>query len=332
MSEQPVDEKYLLSRTAELLEPLALEVRFNCDFHPEAVAETTCVRCGRGLCAECAAGAMPDFICRTCRSEAVKKKIFQYSFRSLRWPVLWVLLCALIAGIAYWQGVGNPDVAELTRRDAKAPWYEQSLGKLYLAKASRENQRAAALRELKRPDEAMVWSGRAALSFARGADYWKSAPGGPLMRIGEAMSLAYAGEPAAALKLMQELKLSDDVPAYPGYLYKCGQICELGGEKEKALDYYRRSLESAEKRAESGRDFDSLLTLLSSSKPESKLLASIQQICGVNLKYADLCEKLEPYHIVPQRRSGVRPEPVKQPLKKSSEADFTVEVLNQEKR
>lgn len=336
MRDSHSSEEQLFIKTAEVLSPLLDTTLAVCKYHPDLPAWSTCVVCGAGLCDACSKAVLPRFICPSCQAASTRRKLLLIRFKPWRWPLLWTLLCVSVAGIAYRMGVGNPTVEALSLRDKKVVWFHQDLGTLYLAKASRENQRAAALRLLRQPAKAAEWSARAALTFALTANCWKNTPVYNDLKIGEAVSLAYAGEVTLCLKILRSLNVASGNPVYPSYLYYLGRALEQSGDQVGAIDCYKKALTAAEAMAEADRGFDKLITMLSGGKQEGNVIASVQQICGVNLKYSDLTEKLAAYHLVPERRTESiwqpKSRPVPEPEKKNKDDDFTVEVIGQGKR
>jgi tetratricopeptide (TPR) repeat protein len=201
-------------------------------------------------------------------------------------------------------GMGNPSPAALAAKDIAWPWFLQDLGKLYLAQAGRENQRAAALNFLQRPAESEKWYRQAAGSFRKTAEYWKNTPVYYDLVIGEAKALSGSGGNQAAIDLLLPLKIPSGDPAYAAWQYYLGIIYEKNSNKPDAVECFRRALNAAS--AAAGRQMDSLITMLTGDRREAKMILSVKMMCETNLSYAELLELLKKYNLVQEEQSSYR--------------------------
>ncbi len=293
-----------LEQIAELLKPFATSSELKCNKHPETEAIMTCTGCGYGLCHDCIklTASQGEIICQSCSALAKKKQAVGLGVKLLKLPATWVLLCVLISGLAYSCNFSNPSLAVMKQREAKRPWFQQQVGKLLLDKASRENQRAAALRILKKNEEAVTWSKRAALSFAKTAEYWHDTPIYATLKLGEARSILESGDPERALIMFKTIKVKPNSVISPSYNYYIGQAYEKNNDTQKAQKYFQQAMTAAE--IVEKQQLDNLLDLETNDRRRGKVICSARIICGATLDVSDLTEKLEKYGIKP------KPEPL----------------------
>jgi tetratricopeptide (TPR) repeat protein len=252
-----------------------------CCKHPDQPAVVSCVECGKGICQQCL-NELPDsyrFICALCVARNIRKKVVFTGLKSLKSPVLWVCLCVLISAVAYAMGVGNPRLSTLMKRDRKWSWYSQDVGKLYLAKASRENQRAAALRELDKPEEAVVWTQRACHSFQQVADYWSSTPVHGYLLAAVAHQYYWAGEYKKALQILKPLKFKYGDPAAVGLNYMLGLVYERLGEKKLAKARFSEAIE--EQNSSYMKRLDNFINDMTGNRREAAKICMVRELCGL---------------------------------------------------
>ena len=293
-------------KAAAIIKPVAAGVSVTCWQHPDAAAAALCLKCGQGMCETCFDASLPRLICSNCLSSLTPKKLLTSALKSLRFPAIWVMACVIASGIAYGMGMGNPSPAALAAKDIAWPWFQQDLGKLYLAQAGRENQRAAALNFLQRPAESGKWYRQAAESFRKTAEYWKKTPVYYDLVIGEARALSGSGSNQAAIDLLRPLKIPPGDPAYAASQYYLGIIYEKGGNKLDAVECFRRSLNAAAAAAAAGRQMDNLITMLTGDRREAKMIISVKMMCETNLSCTELQELLKKYNLVQEEQSSYR--------------------------
>ena len=268
-----------------------------CSKHPDHAAVLTCVECGAGICQQCLI-EIPDsyrLLCPACNLKKIKKKIVFTGFKTLKSPVLWVVLCVLISAVAYAMGVGNPRLETMKKRDQKWNWYAQDVGKMYLSKATRENQRAAALVILGRPDEAVKWYARAAIAFELAADYWKATPVYEYLRAATASAYIQTGKSDKALEILDSIKLKHGDPSAVGVAFMQGRAHEKLGHNDKAKQAFKLALE---KRDDSiSRKMDDFIDVMTGDRREAKMIFSIRELCGLNISLDLLSAKLDKYGI-----------------------------------
>lgn len=322
-------------KAAAIIKPVAAAVCITCRQHPSAAA-ALCLKCGRGMCETCFEASHPRLICSDCRSALTPRKLLINALKSLRFPALWVMACVIASGIAYGMGMGNPSPAALAAKDISCPWFLQDLGKLYLAQAGRENQRAAALNYLQRPAESEKWYRQAAESFRKTAEYWKKTPAYYDLVIGEARALSGSGNNQGAIDLLLPLKIPSGDQAYAACQYYLGIIYEKNGNKPDAVECFRRSLNAAG--AVAGRQMDNLITMLTGDRREAKMILSVKMMCETNLSYAELQELLKKYNLAQEEQSSRRwkraavakeDESIvpRKETKPAADDDFKVEIL-----
>lgn len=289
-----------LEQVAELLEPFAASGGLHCSKHPEDEAIMTCTGCGCGLCRRClkTTASKGKVICQSCASGVVKKRALSSGIKLLKLPAAWVLLCVFISGIAYSCNFRNPTLAERTAIESNRPWFQKSVGKLLLDKASRENQRAAALRYLKRPDEAITWDKRAAIAFAKTADYWRETPVYTDLKIGEARSIMQSGDVERALTMLKVIEVKQSGVTYPSYSYYLGLAYEKNGNTTVAQQYFKKAMSTAE--IVKQHEKEHYTNLMSGDRRAAKVISSVRLICGVALNVDDLAKRLEKYGIKPK--------------------------------
>ncbi len=186
----------------------------------------------------------------------------------------------------------------MSAKEARRPWFQKQVGKLLLDKASRENQRAAALRILEKPDEAAVWNQRAAISFAKCAAYWQETPVYNDLKIGEARAILQSGDSSRALTMFKAIKLEKSSVIYPSYSYYLGQTYEKLDDDIQAQKCFQQAMSAAE--IIEKQQLDHYIDLMSKDRRRAKVICSVRLICGVSLNVSDLTEKLEQYGIKPK--------------------------------
>ena len=289
-----------LEQVAELLEPFAASSGLQCSRHPETEAIMSCTGCGCGLCRNClqTQAGKGKVICSACASRAVKKRTLIFGIKLLKLPAAWVLLCVFISGLAYSCNFRNPTLQERTATEAHRPWFQKSVGKLLLDKASRENQRAAALRYLKRTDDAIIWDKRAAITFAKTANYWQETPVYNDLKIGEARSVMQSGDTERALTMLKAIKVKSNEISYPSYNYYLGQAYESTGKPTVAQQYFKKAMVTAEIIEQHG--LENYTKLMTGDRRAAKVIGSVELICGTTLTVDYLAKKLEKYGIKPK--------------------------------
>lgn len=328
-----------VERVAEIVYPLVESPDVECCVHEGRQALITCSICGAGMCEECLRSRIGevDVICERCMIDKKRKASFLYAVKSLRLPVIWVLACIVFAGVAYYMGIGNPTVAELTKRDAKWPWYVHRVGKLYLAQGSREKQRAVVLTSQGKNSEARRWFWLAALSFGKAADYWKDTPGRAELIIAQADMLSEARLPSRALELMTPLRreIPEGSQLSMIYDYYCGKFTEKAGLSQESSTYFQNALNIAERGRESV--IDQMITRLSGNRKEAEFRMKLAAICGTDMspnEVIEACRKAlrleEPKDqwetMARESRKAAREWRKRKPVK----TDFKIEILDKE--
>lgn len=293
-----------LEQIAERLEPFAASSQLQCNKHPKNEAVMTCTGCGYGMCHDCikltaTTGAV---ICQSCSATAKKKYALSAMFKLLKLPAAWVLLCVFISGIAYSCNFSNPSLSTMSTREAKRPWFQKQVGKLLLDKASRENKRAAALRILKKDQEAVMWNQRAAVSFAKTAEYWRDTPVYHALKVGEARAILQSGDPKRALTMFKSIKIKTSSVIYPSYSYYIGQAYEKIDDSQQAQKYFQQAMSAAE--IVEKQQLDNYLDLMTNDRRRAKVIRSIRLICGATLDVSYLENKLKQYGISPKQESS----------------------------
>lgn len=290
-----------LEQVAKLLEPHAATFEQHCYKHPANEATMLCTVCGCGMCTQCigeSSASKLAIICESCSTATRNRQALNSVVKLLKLPAAWVILCVIISGIAYSCNLSNPSLTRMGEIEANRPWFQKQVGKLLLDKASRENQRAAALRYLKKSAQAAVWSKRAAVSFAKTAEYWQTTPVYNALKIGEARSLLAGGNPQRALKILKTIKVKNASITYPGYAYYLGQAYAKNGDPKRAWQCFQQAMSAAE--IVQRRQQEYFVELMSGDRRAAKVICSVRMICGVNLSVNDLAEKLKPYGIKPK--------------------------------
>jgi tetratricopeptide (TPR) repeat protein len=290
-------EQAALQQVDLIMEQLAPDPVISCSKHQEVTAVMSCVVCGQGICQQCLAD-IPDsykFTCAICTTRKIKKKIVFTGLKSLKSPVLWVLLCVLISAIAYAMGIGNPRLKTLKKRDLKWNWYSQDVGKMYLSKASRENQRAAALRMLDKPEEALVWNKRACKAFQLAAEYWAKTPVHGYLLAAVAHQYYWDGKYDKALKILKSLKFEHGDPATVGLNYMLGQVYEKIGNKKLAKASFTNAIN--EERSSYSKKMDNFITTMTGNRREARMVFMVRVVCELKIKPDALREKEKEYDI-----------------------------------
>ncbi len=280
------------SVAAVLNESLAHENVFACSIHPAEPAVAACRRCGKPLCFSCFSESFPELFCLECRAVGRRRALIRGGIGVLKLPVLWVGLCVLFSGIAYWRGFGNPSPAQMIRLDATRAWYMQEAPRLFLGEASRELRRAIDLRHRGREEQALVWARRGVENFARSAELWREAPVYPALRIAEGRGRFFLGDRAGAEKSLTDLELPESSRLFPAFACLRGELCEAAGRPEEAKEFFRRALDSA--RAAKRKALDDFLDEVLKDTAAGTTFYSVAYACDAMLGYEELLEKLLP--------------------------------------
>ena len=276
----------ILGNVGRIIAPLADDWRSKCVRHSETPGIAVCRRCGAGMCHECVADANPlaPLLCAACAVKEKGRTSLLKVLLSFRLPILWVLLCVSIAGISYAMGVGNPDIAEITRRDVKRLWWQRQAGMIHLGQASRCRKRAATLRHYGSRKEAIaVWSRRSAAAFAAAIAAWDAAPVLPDLQIAEAEMLTDAGNPAKALDVLSRLNVPVMDQAYPAYrLVWAAAAAKIGRPKTEIDPHLNAVIAELDRRELSiESNLDKMIEVASSEyRGEGELTAKVRLICG----------------------------------------------------
>lgn len=285
-------EQEVLKEIAGIIFPLTGKPDVVCREHKDAKAIVLCSQCSAGICWDCMRkGVNPEkMMCPQCTAEAEAGLSFFKYLKVLKFPAIWVLVCITAAGIAYGLGVGNPNLDEMQIKDKADPWYRKDAGTILLAQASRERQRAAALRVLNRDEEAKKWSLMASKSFAKCAEYWQGTPAVVNLKIAEALMLADAGDPDSALALLQNINIAPADQIYPSFQFHQGKIYLIKENNKKADEFFSHAWQS---KPGIGVDFDATLFEIANNPKEAEMVGKLRLICDTKWtpQMAEFCQK-----------------------------------------
>ncbi len=290
----------------ELLQPFSGRFKLACSVHPETAAVITCPRCGTPMCDQClqqsaAAGAV---LCAQCIAAAAKQRKIGFIIAIFRLPAFWIILAMTLATIAYACHWMNPTLAEKTAIQSDLPWFQQSIGKLWLAQAERTQKRAMTLISLHKTATAAKWQLRAAGAFAKTAAFWHDTPVYNSLKIGEARSRGAAGETADAIEILEQLKIDPAAEIYPAYCYYLGQFYLKRGSQKQAMQFFHRAMSSAEIVAM--KRLDNFIDLNSNDRRRARLIEKIRTITVSTIPLSLLKKLLAPYGIKAKRRKRRR--------------------------
>lgn len=274
----PAEDRELRENLAEVLygRPSGEEL-FSCRFHPGATAGGACRQCGAPLCETCFGESWPRLYCRDCRRRLKQVNLLKASLKSLKYPVLWVLLCVTVSGIAYAAGVGRPDLEALAAADAGRPWFRREAPQLLVAEGARQRRRAVALALLKREEQAKEWNDRAADAFSRAGELWQGTPVENSIAVAVARAYADGGDCRRAVAVLAALNPEERDPAFLSRLYYLGLYYEKLGETENALQWFDRAYAGAEQIAR--RSFDNLLDRVLNDRNEAARVLKVSLAC-----------------------------------------------------
>ncbi len=272
---------------------------FACHYHPAEPAVGACRNCGAPLCEGCFSAAWPRMYCTACRSRLKQLNLFKTGLKSLKLPVIWVLICVVASGIAYAVGVGNPSLEKIAERDAKKPWFRHEAPQLLIAKGSRQQRRAAALRILNRNEQAKKWSEWSVEAFADAAELWKNTPVYNSIRVAEAKAVGDLGDYRRALAILEPLELEQKDPAYLARLYTIGLYYEKLGDKAKSLEWFNKAYDGAV--LVSKKSFDNLIDRVTGDRNEAARVIKITSACNVLMDPSEIKKLLKDYDL-PARR------------------------------
>lgn len=285
-------EQEVLKEIGAIIFPLTGKPDILCSGHQGEKAAVLCSKCSAGICWECMRKMEnpADMLCPKCIAEAQEGLSFFKYLRLLKFPAIWVLVCILIAGIAYGLGIGNPNLEEMQVKDKNDPWYWKDAGTILLAQASRERQRAAALIVLNRDAEAKQWSLMAAKSFAKCAEYWQGTPAVVNLKIAEALMLADGGDIDSALGLLEKVTVTQNDQIFPAVKYHFGRLYLLKGDDKKADEFFTQAWQS---RPGYGSDFDAQLFETANNPKEAEMVGKIRLICDTKWmpQMGEFCQK-----------------------------------------
>ena len=275
----------------EILDGIPAE-GINCHEHKDINAYSTCSDCGRGICSDCVATAEDSWrlLCRSCLAKHRKITLSQM-LTTLKYPVLWVLLCLFIASTAYFAGFGNPSIKRFIKEDAKLPWFRQRAGTLYLSQAVRERNRANVLRDEGDTKEAQKWFGMSAEAFGLSTVAWKDTPAvvKPL-EIAGAQMLAFSGNPDKAIEKLQSLGIAPESDLYCPLQFNLGLAYEATGDKKKALEHFKIAL-AHYKEKKSSADLDSMIELAGKDTTQESYIKTVSTICGIDVPNTEIEKK-----------------------------------------
>lgn len=314
----------------EILEGIPAE-GIHCHEHKDINAYSTCSDCGRGICRDCMSSTKDSWrlLCRSCTAKRRKITLSQM-LTTLKYPVLWVLLCLFIASSAYVAGFGNPSIKRFIKEDATLPWFRQRAGKLYLAQAIRERSRADVLNAEGDTKEAQKWFGMSAEAFELSAGAWRDTPAVKPLGIAMAQMLISSGAPAKAIEKLLSLGIAPESNFYCPLQFQLGLAYEATGDKEKALEHFKTAL-SHFKEEKASFDLDSMIVLAGKDSTEENNLKTISMACGTDVPHDEIA-----------RKCGIRPagkEQVDNPRKdketpakneetnEDDDSDFNIEIL-----
>lgn len=250
----------------------------------------------------------------------------------LKLPVFWVLFCISAASILFTMGVGNPRLEKFVEEDAKLEWYKQRPGKIFMAQASREKQRAAALRYLDQVSDAEKWSLMAAEAFRKSAEYWKNTPVYLDLKIAEAVMLADAGKALDGFNILMEQEVVPGNRVYVSYNYYFGLVADKAGKKDDAESLLRKALSGTDSLQE--QILDKMLDSFAKDRREAGIISCVSLICGTAVSSEEIKKECK-------RKLGIRKDKKKSSRHKvkgekdghsgSSEdgnkTDFEIEIL-----
>lgn len=253
------------------------EELFACRFHSAENADGACRKCGVPMCRSCMAESWPRLICADCRGRLARVNLLKTGLKSLKLPVMWVLICVIASGIAYAVGVGNPSLEKIIERDNGRAWFRQDAPQLLIGKGSRQQRRAAALRILEHEEQAKKWNGWAVQSFARAGELWRGTPVENSIRTAEARAHAGAGDYRAAITILEALKPENRDPAYLTRLYCLGLYYEKLDDKEQSLQWFDKAYAAAKE--VSAKSFDNLLDRVLNDRNEAARILKVSLAC-----------------------------------------------------
>ena len=143
--------------------------------------------------------------------------------------------------------------------------------------ASRESQRAAALRFLNRDKEAEVWSLRSSEAFAKCATFWKKTPALPDLKVAEALMQANAGNTNEAIEMLKLISTKNSEQIFPVIQYYLGQLY-LKKDDDKQADAYFKKAWAARPGFDSG--IDNLLEGVAGGMKELEMMIKVRLICN----------------------------------------------------
>lgn len=270
-------EQEILSEISEVIFPLTSKPAISCAIHQDKKAVLLCSECSDGICSFCLSEteSFSRLICRNCLQKEKNDRSLLHYFRIVKFPALWVMICIVFAGIAYGMGVGNPDFEYMEQKDKDDPWYMKDAGTILFSQASRESQRAAALRYLNREHEARLWSLKASEAFAECALYWKDTPALPDLKTAEALMLGYAGDFDSAVEMLKALSVK-----YPDQIavvqYHIAQLYLQNGDDKQADIHFRKAWES---RSGLKSGMDNIIDGVANSMKELEMMTKVRIIC-----------------------------------------------------
>jgi hypothetical protein len=320
------DDKALREKLAEVLygQPSGEEI-FACRFHPESLADGACRKCGAPLCAACFGESWPRLYCGDCRRRMTQVNLLKASLKSLKFPVMWVLICVVISGVAYAAGVGRPSMKAIIAADVKYAWYRQEAPQLLVAEGARQRRRAVALDMLGRTEQAKEWNARATESFTRAGELWKETPVGNSIAIAVARTYADNGNYRKAAAVLESLKPDEKDPAFLAHLYYLGLYLEKLGETEAALRSFDRAYSGATQ--VSAKSLDNLLDRVLNDRNEAARVLKVSLACDAAMSPEQVRELLKDRDLPSMKddffrpmRTAPEPEAPPPPEKKKKEA------------
>lgn len=222
-------------------------------------------------------------------------KLLKSGLNSLKLPVMWVLFCAVVSGIAYAAGVGRPTVESISGGEAGKPWFRQEAPQLLIAEGSRQRRRAVALYSLGRMEQSKKWNGWARESFARAAELWKDTPVECCIVVAEARARADGGDYRGAAAMLETLSPAENDPAFLARLYDLGTYWEKLGEKEKARQYFDHAYAGADR--VSRKSFDNMLERVLNDRGEAARILKVSMACDAAMSPQTVKDLLKDYDL-----------------------------------
>ena len=260
---------------------------------PGRPADFYCPDCGRCHAWAAATFATADGVlrCRDCATTGAPRR----PTSAARWravltaPLFYVGLLAVLAGVLFAAGWGNPRPAALAAADAAAqrPAYRQQLGRALLRQVGRVTLRLKLFPPDTPPAEVQRWARLAAGALHQLGDpaVWGNTPAAPHVRLAAAAMQARSGDLAGAQQALAALAptFAAPHPARGVYLYQRGRVALALNDRAAC----RRDWEEVLQTCEHTRDLatqmrtylDRMIETGGGGNPETIWLDRVRSVC-----------------------------------------------------